>query len=201
MVNLHRRRCLVVGAGKVAADKISGLLAYGAAVEVVSPRAIASIERLARDGKLVWHCRKFSPQDVSGACLVISATNSRAVNRAVFRACKAQGVLCNAVDDPPNCDFFYPAVVRRGSLQIAISTNGSSPALAARLRRELEQQFGPEWEAWVEHVGRIRRRLLAGKMPPDARRAKLMETAGPEAFRAFLRSRRHKAGTRKRTKS
>jgi precorrin-2 dehydrogenase/sirohydrochlorin ferrochelatase len=187
MVRLAGRRCLVVGAGKIAADKVAGLLIHGAQVEVVSPRAVQRIQKLVRKGEILWRRRKFSPRDVDGAFLVVAATNSSVTNQAVFRACKARGVLCNAVDDPPHCDFFYPAVVRRGPLQIAISTNGESPALAARLRRELEKQFGPEWSDWVKHVGKLRREILDKSMSAKARRKRLLQMASPSEFQEFVR--------------
>ncbi|HEX6803587.1 MAG TPA: bifunctional precorrin-2 dehydrogenase/sirohydrochlorin ferrochelatase [Terriglobales bacterium] len=186
MVRLAGRKCLVVGAGKIAADKIDGLLVHGARVEVVSPRAVRRIQEQAREGKIVWRRSNFSPRYVNDAFCVVAATDSSATNQAVFRACKARGILCNAVDDPEHCDFFYPAVVRRGPLQIAISTNGQSPALAARLRRELEKQFGPEWGGWVEHVGRMRRKAFRDKMPAKARRQRLLEMASLEAFQEFI---------------
>ena len=141
MLRIEGKNCLVVGGGKVAAEKIAGLLVHEANVTVVSPRAVSAIQKQAGLGILQWKRRRFLPNDVKDALLVIAATNSPAVNSSVFRACAARGVLCNAVDDPANCDFFYPAVVRRGPLQIAISTGGNSPALAARLRRELEKQM------------------------------------------------------------
>lgn len=187
LVRLIGRKCLVVGAGEIAAEKIAGLLIHGALVEVVSPRAVERIQKLVRLGKIVWRRRQFSPRDLDGAFLAVAATNSAIVNQSVFRACHARGVLCNAVDDPVHCDFFYPAVVRRGPLQIAISTNGESPALAARLRRELETQFGPEWSDWVEHVGKLRRKILAKRMSAQARRERLLEMASPDQFQEFMR--------------
>ena len=189
MIRLEGRTCLVVGAGKIAFDKIAGLLTYGARVTAVSPRAIPQIQDLARNGKIEWQRRVFTPEDVQNAFLVVSATNSVAVNKAVFRACRAHGVLCNAVDDPARCDFFYPAIVRRGPLQIAISTNGRSPALASRLRKELEQQFGPEWGDWVEHIGEARRQVFKRKISPVERRKKLLQMASLQALRAFKQAR------------
>jgi precorrin-2 dehydrogenase/sirohydrochlorin ferrochelatase len=187
MLRLQGRTCLIVGGGEVAAAKIRGLLHCGAKVVVVSPSAVRQIQEQARAGLIVWHRRAFSARDVEGALLVIAATSCSPINNAVFHACHERGALCNAVDDPENCDFFYPAVVRRGGLQIAISTNGSSPALAARLRRELEEQFGPEWGFWVQHLGRKRRELLAKEIPTEARRRRLLRMASAEAFKAFLR--------------
>jgi precorrin-2 dehydrogenase/sirohydrochlorin ferrochelatase len=198
LVNLAGRKCLVVGAGTVAVAKIEGLLLCGAEVVVVSPRAVETIQRLARTGRLVWRRRAFSPRDVQGRFLAIAATNSSKVNEAVFHACVARGVLCNSVDDPEHCDFIYPAVARRGPLQIAISTGGRSPALAARLRRELERQFGPEWGAWVEDLGKRRDALLRGKMPEKSRLRRLQQMTTPQAFRDFLRDRGQTPARKKR---
>ena len=190
MLRLERQICVVVGAGRIAAAKIEGFLRHGARVVVVSPRALKRIRDLARAGRLVWRRRKFSPKDVQGALLVVAATDSSLVNETVFHACGARRILCNVVDDPEHCGFFYPAVVHRGPLHIAISTNGRSPALASRLRRELQRQFVPEWSAWVEHVGRMRRELLRAKMPAQARRRHLLQIVAPKAFRAFLQERK-----------
>jgi precorrin-2 dehydrogenase/sirohydrochlorin ferrochelatase len=189
MVRLEARRCIVVGAGEIAASKTATLMGCGAQVTVIAPRATESIQAQAREGKLTWLCREFVPTDLDGAFLVIAATNSPAVNEEVFRAGGERGVLCNVVDDPEHCDFFYPAVVHRGALQIAISTGGHSPALAHRLRVELEQQFGPEYEAWVEEVGRRRREIMARDLV-DARRRELLEQiASRESFEDFVRRR------------
>jgi precorrin-2 dehydrogenase / sirohydrochlorin ferrochelatase len=198
MLDLRGRRCLVVGAGKVAAGKIDGLLNHQAKIVVVSPRAVRGIQAKARAGTLVWRQRVFSSQDVKGAFLVIAATNSSNVNGAVFRACRAKRVLCNSVDDPEHCDFFYPAVVRRGPLQIAISTNGNLPALAARLRKELDAQFGEEWSAWVKHLGKLRREIRDQEPSPEKRRQRLLRLASPEEFRAFVEKKKQRKSTRQR---
>lgn len=189
MIRLQARKCVVVGAGEIAASKLEALLDAGAQVTVIAPRACTSVEREARAGKLRWHAREFATNDLDGVFLAIAATNSPAVNEAVFRACGERGALCNVVDDPEHCDFFYPAVVRRGALQIAISTGGRSPALARRLRVELERQFGPEYEDWVEQVGRERREILARDMPADQRRQLLEQIASEDAYGDFVRSR------------
>lgn len=197
MLRLQDRRCLVVGGGDVAAGKVRGLLQHGAQVVVVSPRAVRQIQQQARAGLIVWRRRAFSARDVDGAFLVVAATSCSPVNKAVFRACRKRGALCNAVDDPERCDFFYPAVVRRGGLQIAISTNGSSPALAARLRRELARQFGPEWGLWLQDLGRTRRALLRKEVPTTSRRRRLLRMASAEAFKAFLRAHNRRNSAKK----
>jgi uroporphyrin-III C-methyltransferase / precorrin-2 dehydrogenase / sirohydrochlorin ferrochelatase len=181
-LKLEGRPCLVVGAGTVGESKIEGLLAAGARVRVVAPRATEAVAELARTGKVVWEARGFEPADLDGAFLVIVATASRELNEWVFQEAERRGVVCNVVDDPPHCDFYYPAVVRRGALQIAISTGGHSPALAQRLKREIEEQLPPEYEQWVEELGRKRRRLFRRAMDPERRRGLLHRLAARERF-------------------
>jgi precorrin-2 dehydrogenase / sirohydrochlorin ferrochelatase len=187
MLRLEGRTCVVVGAGRIAAGKAASLLRHGAQVVVIAPKPIRWIREQSRLGKLTWRRRTFSARDVRGAFLVVAATNSPAANSAVFLACRARSVLCNVVDDPEHCDFFYPAVVRRGPLQIAISTGGNSPALAARLRKDLERQFGPEWASFVGHIGKVRQQLLTAGIPLKKRREQLVELAGQRSFLSFRR--------------
>jgi siroheme synthase-like protein len=181
-VKLEGRRCLVVGAGAIAEGKIRGLLEVGASVQVVAPQATLPIQKWAWEGTIGWSARGFQSRDLDGAFLVITATSSPDVNAEVFKQAREKKVLCNSVDDPEHCDFYYPAVVNRGDLQIAVSTNGRSPALAQRLRQELEQQFGPEYEAWVKELGEARDQLTAKKVSVGPRRKLLHEIASREAF-------------------
>lgn len=183
-LKLESRPCLVVGAGTVAEGKIQGLLAERASVKVVAPEATSQVRLWASAGLIEWYQREFESADLEGKFLVIVATSSRDVNTRVFTEAHAQGILCNAVDDPPNCDFYYPAVVRRGDLQIAISTGGHSPALAQRIRQELEQQFGPEYESWLVELGKQREELAAGDLDPEVRKRILHELASRASFDA-----------------
>lgn len=185
-LKLESRPCLVVGAGTVAEGKIQGLLAERASVKVVAPEATSQVRLWASAGLIEWYQREFESADLEGKFLVIVATSSRDVNTRVFTEAHAQGILCNAVDDPPNCDFYYPAVVRRGDLQIAISTGGHSPALAQRIRQELEQQFGPEYESWLVELGKQREELAAGDLDPEVRKRILHELASRASFDAQL---------------
>src|SRR5262249_37189309 len=116
-LKLQDRHCLVVGAGTIAAPKIDSLLRAGAQVTVVAPRATEAIEQKHADGELEWHERVFANEDLDGKFLVVAATDVQAVNHAVAEAARQRNVLCNSVDDPPDCDFFYPSVVQRGDLQ------------------------------------------------------------------------------------
>ncbi|MBS1849531.1 MAG: bifunctional precorrin-2 dehydrogenase/sirohydrochlorin ferrochelatase [Acidobacteria bacterium] len=188
-LKLQGRSCLVVGAGRIGEPKIQSLVAAGAKVRVVAPLATAQVADWAEAGALRWEQREFRSTDLEGVFLVIAATASPEVNAAVFQEAQARHILCNAVDDPEHCDFYYPAVVQRGDLQVAISTAGHSPALAQRLRRELEEQFGPEYEAWVEQLGTIRQQLFASNMDPEERRRLLHELASQEAFQRSLENR------------
>lgn len=181
-LKLEGRRCLVVGAGSIAEGKIRGLLQAGASVEVVAPWAVPQIQEWFGQGILNWEPRNFEPNDLGDVFLVIAATPSREVNTQIFQEARLRNVLCNSVDDPENCDFYYGAVVRRGDLQIAISTNGRSPALAQRLRQELEEQFGPEYETWLQELGEARDQMFVAKLDVEARRKLLHELASREAF-------------------
>ncbi len=186
-LKLTGRACLVVGAGSVGEAKIGSLVLAGASVRAVAPRASRAVVEWVESGRIAWEAREFVPADLEGMFLVIAATSSVEVNDRVFREAQQRGVLCNVVDDPGRCDFYYPAVFRRGNLQVAISTEGQSPALAQRLKRELENQFGPEYAGWVEYLGEERKQLLAQPMDPECRRRLLHAQAGPKAFEAFRR--------------
>jgi precorrin-2 dehydrogenase/sirohydrochlorin ferrochelatase len=185
-VKLRDRLCVVVGGGQIAESKIPGLLAAEARVRVIAPEVTESLAARAREGQIEWVHKTFETQDLSGAYLVVAATSAIEVNHEVFREAEARGILCNAVDDPDYCHFYYPSVVRRGTLQIAISTEGLSPALAQRLRRELEAQFGPEYEPWVNWLGAARRFLRARNDDPEQTRQLLHQLASREMFDKFL---------------
>lgn len=186
------RRCLVVGAGPVAEDKIDGLLRAEAEVRVVAPRASRQVHSWARAGKIRWDARNFRSSDLRGAFLVVAATSSPALHAEIYKQARRRGVLCNVVDDPEHCDFYYGSVVRRGLLQIAISTGGHSPALAQRLRRRLEREFGAEYEHWLEEIGAVRKRLFAKSISPERRKALLHRLASEFSFEEFLRRQKRK---------
>ena len=182
-MKLEGRSCLVVGAGTIGEPKIGSLIAAGASVRVVALHATAAVTEWVRTGAITWEARAFNGADLDNTFMVIAATNSRDLNAAIFHEARQRNILCNVVDDPEYCDFYYPAIVRRGDLQIAISTNGHSPALAQRIRRELEIQFGPEYGEWLDELGRTRQQLFASKIDPEQRRRLLHELASREAFK------------------
>jgi len=176
-VKLEGRRVLVAGAGTVALEKVNSLLRTGARLTMVAPAAKAEIRALETEGRLEWIQREFAAPDLDGRDLVIAATDVPEVNAAVHRAALERGVWSNSVDDIPNCDFFFGSVVRRGELQIAISTAGESPALAQRLRKEIDAQLPDDLGPWLERIGELRREVLQTHPAGEERKALLHELA------------------------
>jgi uroporphyrin-III C-methyltransferase/precorrin-2 dehydrogenase/sirohydrochlorin ferrochelatase len=176
-LKLANRNCLLVGAGNVVLDKIGSLLSTGLNLRVIAPHALPEIRQLALDGKLEWIERRFEPSDLDGYFLVIAATDAPEINAAVYRGCVERNIPCNSVDDIPNCDFFFGSVVSRGNLQIAISTSGESPAVAQRLRREIDAQLPQDLGEWLENLGQLRREVLALHPRGEARKSLLHQLA------------------------
>lgn len=155
-LNLTGKRCLVIGGGKVAERKIETLLEYDAQVIVVSPESSVRIKELARDNLIKGLQRVFIPTDLDDVFMVFIATGDSELNKSVAELCRIKGILVNAVDDPPNCDFYVPAILRRNSLCVAVSTEGNSPLLAAKIRNELESIISVEYGEWVHILGQLR---------------------------------------------
>src|SRR5437660_9638387 len=196
-LKLEGQRCLVVGAGDVAESKIAGLLEAAAKVRVVAPEATPQVQSWAATGQIEWLARPCEPSDLDGMFLVIAATFSPELHEQIHAEARRRGVLCNVVDVPELCDFYYPAVVRRGALQIAVSTGGESPALAQRLRKKLEKEFRPEYAAWLKELGESRRTLYVTSEDASDRKIKLHSMASEESFRTFLHRRATKATKKK----
>jgi precorrin-2 dehydrogenase / sirohydrochlorin ferrochelatase len=152
-LDLSGRRCVVVGGGEVASRKARKLLQARARVVVISPEISAELESVAVE----VYRRAYVEGDLEGASLVFAATDSREVNAAVAREARERGIPVNVADEPSGGDFALPSTLRRGRLQVAISTGGASPVLARRIRHELEVVFGPEWAGIVEELGAARR--------------------------------------------
>ena len=179
-LKLTSRPCLVIGAGNLAESKIESLRAANGKVTVIAPQANPRIADLAASGEITWIQREYTPGDVRNYFLVVTATNVPAVNRAVFYEATANNILCNAVDDPPFCDFYFPSVVRRGDLQIAISTAGASPALAQRLRKEINAQLPLDTGDWLTDLGNLRREVVAAEPLNESRKLLLHQLASRE---------------------
>lgn len=186
-LKLEGRLVVVVGGGNIAEQKLPSVIRTGARVRLVSPSITPAIAEWVRSREIAWLPRKFDPEDLAGAFLVMAATSDAKLNGEVFHAADERGVLCNAVDDIEHCHFYSGAVVQRGDLQIAISTNGKSPALAQRLRKELEAQFGPEHEVWLQWLGAARESLRASAANSDTSRQLLHELASRPVFEDFVR--------------
>ena len=163
------RRCVVVGAGRIAARKLEALLEAGADVVVIAPEAVDTIRTWAETGRLVWHERGFEDADLDDAWLAITATANAAVNQAVFDAGEARRVWINSADDPINCSFTLMSVVRQGDIVVTIGTNGRSPALATFLKAHVGTEMGPEYERLLELLSEAREAIRSsGRSSEDA---------------------------------
>jgi siroheme synthase-like protein len=161
MLDLAGRDALLVGGGEVAAQKAGPLVDAGVRLRIVAPTLCAALRHRVDSGEASWEEREARPEDVDGAAVVICATDQREVNRAVSEAAKGAGIPVNVVDDPALCTFIAPAIVRRGSLQVAISTQGRSPAFAKFVRQQLEVAVGEEYATLAELAGQLRDRARA----------------------------------------
>jgi precorrin-2 dehydrogenase/sirohydrochlorin ferrochelatase len=170
-LDIKNRNCLVVGGGAVGTRKVDTLLTCGARVTVVSPTSTQQLQKLASKGSVILRERAYRSADLKEIFLVIGATDDEKLNRQISKDAEQNGILCNIVDRPEACNFILPSVVRRGDLVITISTSGQSPALAKRLRRKLEAQFGEEYADFLLLLGAIRKKLLSRAHEPEAHKA------------------------------
>ena len=155
-LRLAGRRCLVVGGGPVAVEKVEGLLACGAAVTVVAPSAERALEDLAAESSIEWKRREYQTQDLDGAFVVVAATDDTQAQVRISRDADVHAVPCNVADVPPLCSFILPAVVRSGPVAIAVSTSGASPALAQRMRDEIGREFGEPYARLAVLLNEVR---------------------------------------------
>jgi len=158
-IQLPGQPCVVVGGGKIAEGKVDGLLAAGARVTVVSPNLTPRLYKLAEQGQVAYILRSYQPGDLTGAFLVICATDQSEINHQVWEEASANRQLVNVVDDTPHCNFIAPAILRKGDLTISISTGGKAPALAVRLKEKLQKEIGPEYERFLALAGQLREPL------------------------------------------
>jgi precorrin-2 dehydrogenase/sirohydrochlorin ferrochelatase len=172
-LKLEGHKVLIIGGGLIAEQKIEAVLRSATDVTVVSPQITPRIRLWAHQGRIKYQGVEFRPGMTRGYFLVISCTDSEETNRAVYQEAREFGALANAVDDPSYCDFYAPAVVSRGEFQIAISTNGNSPALSQYVRKKLENEFGPEYESWTAWLGRMRD-MMRKVLPRTERRKELL---------------------------
>jgi len=185
-VKLHGKAVLVVGAGSIGEPKIGALLDTGAHIRVIALEATERVREWSRAGQLALEERGFVPADLDSAFLAVIATSQRHLNEVAYTEAQKRNVLCNVVDVPEQCDFYYPALVKRGDLQIAISTSGQSPALARRLREQLEKEFPPSYADWVAELGATRRDILKSNLTREQKHELLMSLAARPAFEEML---------------
>ena len=174
-LNLESKKCLVVGGGEVAERKVKGLLESKADVTVISPDISEYTANLAKENRIIYKKRSYKKGDLKGFFLVIGATDSSEINELISIETKEMGILCNIVDSPHFCNFFVPSVVSSGDLKIAVSTNGKSPALAKKIRKELENIYGGEYALFLDYLGKIREKLLKMKNINDKKRKEIFE--------------------------
>jgi siroheme synthase-like protein len=158
-LNMSGQHCIVIGGGAVAQRRVEGLLAASASVTVVSPAVTQPLAKLAAQGAIKYVTRAYEPGDLAGCNLAFIATDVGDVNQSVFSEACRRGVWINSADDPANCDFIVPSVVRRGDLSVAVSTGGASPALARAIREELETYFTADYARLVQVAGEVRQEL------------------------------------------
>jgi precorrin-2 dehydrogenase/sirohydrochlorin ferrochelatase len=188
MMNLNGRLVIVVGGGRVAARKVASLLESGARVTVISPELAAELEELAESGAINWLSETFDEAILDRypeAALVFGTTDHREINIKIHEAAAARKIPCNIADVPDLCTFIVPAVITQGDLMIAVSTGGSSPALARRIREDLENRFGPEYAAMTKLMGELRKVVLAAGSSSDDNRRLFLEIVDSEILTAL----------------
>jgi len=167
-LDIKDRACLVIGGGGVGTRKVKTLVDCGAVVTVVSPEVSAQLEKMAAAGLVTLEKRAYQATDLQEKFLVIGATDDEVLNRRIHADAEALNTLCNIADRPEICNFILPAIVNRGDLVLAVSTSGKSPAYAKKMRKDLENQFGEEYEPFLRLMGAIRQRLLSEAHAPEA---------------------------------
>jgi len=185
-LELSGRRVVVVGGGAVAVRKAQTLLAAGARLVVVAERIDNMLTALCRDKNAELIKSKYSKEYLAEAVLTIAATNNHKLNRRIYKDCQELEVLCNVVDEPELCDFFVPAVVKRGDLQIAVGTEGHCPAYAGHIRKKLEKIFTEEHGQFLAELEALRKQIIKDVSEPSERKALLGKLADDKSFEYFI---------------
>jgi len=185
-LELSGRRVVVVGGGAVAVRKAQALLAAGARLVVVAERIDNMLTVLCRGKKAELIKSRYSKDYLAEAVLAIAATNNHKLNRRIYKDCQELEVLCNVVDEPELCDFFVPAVVKRGDLQIAVGTEGRCPAYAGHIRKKLDDIFTEKHGQFLAELQTLRKRIIEDVTEPAERKALLGELADDKSFEYFV---------------
>ncbi|MDY6881437.1 MAG: bifunctional precorrin-2 dehydrogenase/sirohydrochlorin ferrochelatase [Desulfatiglans sp.] len=184
-LKLEGRTALIVGGGHIARRKAETLLRYGASVLIVSRTVVPELKKLIEDGTITCLGEEFEQKHLEGVSLVIAATDDKPLNHRVSQWAQKRGILVNAVDQPEDCSFIVPSVVKRGDLSIAISTAGKSPALAKKIRERLEGQFGEEYSFFLTLMGYLRREILSRGYPQEENQAIFSKIVDSDALEAL----------------
>jgi len=187
-LELGGRRVVVIGGGAVAVRKAQALLAAGARLVVVADKADDAITVLCAGTNAELIKSKYSKVYLAGAVLAVAATNKPELNRRIYKDCQELEILCNVVDEPQLCDFFVPAVVKRGDLQIAVGTEGDCPAYAGHLRKKLEQTFTEKHGEFLTELEILRKRIITEMPDPADRKAILGQLVDDKSFEYFLQN-------------
>lgn len=188
MMNLQDKQVVVVGGGKVAFRKTIGLLDSGANVVVISPELVDELQEFHRDARIKWIPEPFSPPQLDAfepITLVFGATDIREVNVSLFNEAMRRKIPCNIADVPDLCTFIVPAVITQGDLIIAVSTGGSSPALARRIREDLEKKFGPEYATMTRLMGELRKHIVRNGSDSEANKKVFLEIVDSQLLPAL----------------
>jgi siroheme synthase-like protein len=186
-IELRGQPCVVIGGGKIAEGKVEGLLAARANVTVISPDLTVHLRELVEEKKITYLARAYQPGDLTGAFMVICATDQAEINHQVWQEASANRQLVNVVDDTPRCNFIAPSILRKGDLTIAISTSGKAPALAVRLKERLQRELGPEYERFLELAGELREPLARHIPEFETRKALWYELVDSEILDILAR--------------
>jgi precorrin-2 dehydrogenase/sirohydrochlorin ferrochelatase len=187
-LELNGRRVVVIGGGAVAVRKAQSLLATGARLVVVAERIDKMMTALCRDKNAELIKSKYSKEYLAEAVLAIAATNNHQLNRRIYKDCQALDVLCNVVDEPELCDFFVPAVIKRGDLQIAVGTEGNCPAYAGHIRKKLEKIFTEKHGRFLAELEKVRKQIIRDVPEPAERKTVLGLIVDDESFEYFIQN-------------
>jgi len=166
-VQLEGKKVVVVGGGNVAHRKVLALLECGAAIYLAGRELTPELKQMVEKREIHFLGREFKDEYLNNAFMIIAATDDKDLNHQISTSAREKGVWVNAVDQPSDCDFIVPSILKRGDLQIAISTSGKSPALARKIRKGLEAQFGQEYETFLAMMGRLRKEILSLGLPQE----------------------------------
>jgi precorrin-2 dehydrogenase len=184
-IELRDQPCVVIGGGKIAEGKVEGLLAVQANVTVIAPELTSHLQQLVEQKQITYLARKYQPDDLAGAFMVICATDQAEINHQVWQEASSNHQLVNVVDDTPRCNFIAPSILRKGDLTIAISTSGKAPALAVRLKERLQRELGPEYERFLELAGELREPLAQHIPDFETRKALWYQLVDSEILNAL----------------